>query len=87
MKTTIEIADGLLSEAKRVANREGTTVRALVEEGLRRALEDRKKRHAPFKLRLVTFAGQGLQPHVDPSLPRDLAYELAPLDAPSVNQR
>ena len=35
MKTTIELADGLLADARRVAAEEGTTLRALLEEGLR----------------------------------------------------
>jgi hypothetical protein len=60
MKTTVEIADPLLSEARQIAAREGTTVRALIEEGLRRVLDERKT-SAPFRLRRVTFRGQGLQ--------------------------
>ena len=60
MKTTVEIADGLLGEARKVAAREGTTVRALVEEGLRKALESRRSGISSFRLRLVTFRGDGL---------------------------
>jgi hypothetical protein len=63
MKTTIEIADPILREARKVANREGTTVRSLVEEGLRRVLAE-KGRKPPFRLRLVTCGGRGLRPEV-----------------------
>ena len=35
MKTTVEISDSLAEEAKRVAARERTTLRALIEAGLR----------------------------------------------------
>jgi Arc/MetJ family transcription regulator len=39
MKTTIEVSDALLEAAKRHARERGTTLRALVEEGLRGVLE------------------------------------------------
>lgn len=60
MKTTVEIADALLKEAKETAAREKTTLRKLIEEGLRLSL---KKRRAakPFRLRRCSFGGQGLQ--------------------------
>ena len=76
MKTTVEIPDSLLSEARRVASRDETTVRALIEEGLRRALEERR-RSGSFRLRKVTFKGQGLQAHVEGSWERirDRSYE------------
>ena len=38
MKTTIDIADGLFDAAKAKAQRDGTTLRAIVEDGLRRVL-------------------------------------------------
>lgn len=63
MKTTVQIADSLLAEARQVAHRERTTLKALVEQGLRRILSERKRRGG-FRLRKVTFKGQGLQPHV-----------------------
>jgi hypothetical protein len=78
MKTTVEIADGLLDEARRVANREGTTVRALIEEGLRAALHRRRREGEAFRLRLVTFRGDGLQPFAQEGgweRLRDLAYD------------
>jgi len=77
MKTTIEIADALLKQAKRVAAKEGTTVRALIEQGLRRALAERKRRGG-FRLRRATFKGRGLQPGVMElswERVRELAYE------------
>jgi len=39
MKTTVEISDALLNEARQVATQEHTTLRALFEEGLRAAIE------------------------------------------------
>jgi len=76
MKTTIEIADALLERARTVARREKTTVRALVEAGLRRELKERQQRR-DFRMRDASFEGQGLQPGVgaDWERLRDLAYE------------
>jgi hypothetical protein len=78
MKTTVEIPDALLEEVRRLAARERTTVRALIEEGLRKTLESRRRDGDAFRLRLVTFRGDGLQPHVQEGgweRLRDLAYE------------
>lgn len=62
MRTTIEIADPLFERARRHAEREGTTLRALVEEGLRQVLAQ-KTGTKPFKLRDVRFTrGGGLTP-------------------------
>ena len=77
MKTTIEISKAVLTATKAQAAREGTTVRALVEEGLRKVLAERRAR-PDFRLRKVTFAGRGLRAeHRDAGWEalRDLAYE------------
>jgi hypothetical protein len=69
MKTTIDIADPLLDKARRIAAQEGTTVKALVEAGLRRVIEDRDRR-GRFRLRRASFKGRGLQP-----ASRDLTWD------------
>jgi hypothetical protein len=77
MKTTLDIPDPLLREARRIAVREHTTLRALVEQGLRKIISERKAAR-PFRLRKVTFKGQGLVPELrgaDWDKIRDLAYE------------
>jgi hypothetical protein len=42
MKTTIELPDELVKQARLVAQQEGSTLRALVEEGLQRSLGARR---------------------------------------------
>lgn len=77
MKTTVDIVDALLAEAKVVASAEGTTVRALIEEGLRSVIDGRKGRRG-FALRRATFRGNGLRPEVREGTwerIRDLIYE------------
>jgi hypothetical protein len=59
MKTTIEISDALLEEAKKTAARDDTTLRTLVEQGLRQVIAQRKRR-GHFRLRRATFRGKGL---------------------------
>lgn len=61
MKTTIELSDAILERAKALAAREGTTVRALVEDGLRQVLKSRASKQR-FELRDAAVDGHGLQP-------------------------
>jgi hypothetical protein len=77
MKTTIEISDPLLREARKLAQREGVTLRALVERGLHRVVTGAKS-GTPFKLRRAAFKGKGLQADVHGDSwdkLRDLTYE------------
>lgn len=77
MKTTIEITDTLLAEAREVAARERASVRALVEEGLRRVLDERRSR-GEFRLRKASFRGRGLHPDasgLDWDTLRERSYE------------
>ena len=63
MKTTIDIADSLFQEAKLVATANGTTMRSLVEAGLRLVLA-RYEGAEQFRLRDGGFAGDGLRSDV-----------------------
>jgi hypothetical protein len=63
MKTTIQIPDSLFEEVRKLAHQEHITMKVIVEEGLRRIVSERKRRSG-FKLRKVTFKGNGLQPHL-----------------------
>lgn len=76
MKTTIEIPDPLFKAARLAARRDGTTLRALIEHGLRLALEERRQT-PPFRLRDASIDGRGLQPGAEPlswEELRELAY-------------
>jgi hypothetical protein len=75
MKTTIDIANGLFEQGKAVAAREGTSFRALVEEGLRLALQRRAGQTPPYSLADHSVHGEGLAPGLSWALPRELAYD------------
>jgi hypothetical protein len=77
MKTTIDISDIVLKEAGELAAKERTTLSALVEEGLRTVIDERKQRK-PFRFRKVTFKGTGLTPEAQGMSwdeIRELSYE------------
>jgi len=60
MKTTIELSDALAHEIKALAKRRSTTLRALVEQGIRQVLRDAQHADA-FRLADKSVAGNGLQ--------------------------
>ena len=63
MKTTVDISDPLLREAKQLAAREGVTLKALIERGLHRVVSETKTGPV-FKLRRGSFKGKGLRPEL-----------------------
>jgi Bacterial antitoxin of type II TA system, VapB len=80
MKTTLEISDPLLREARKIAAREQTTLRAVVEQGLRRIIAE-KERKSGFRLRDASFDGRGLNPEFANTgwdRLRDLIYDSSP---------
>ncbi|MDJ0952636.1 MAG: DUF2191 domain-containing protein [Acidimicrobiia bacterium] len=75
MKTTVEIADELLKRAKQAALDRETTLRDLIERGLRRELDEPERE---FRLRDASVGGAGTQPGIDEGDWRtiaELAYE------------
>ena len=64
MKTTVEIAPALLARAKKLAARRQTTLRALIEAGLRHVLASEAERRAPHRLPDARVNGHGVQPGI-----------------------
>jgi hypothetical protein len=64
MRTTIRLDDELLAKAKRAALERGTTLTAVIEDALRRALVSGTDSQREDVV-LPTFRGNGLQPGVD----------------------
>lgn len=60
MKTTIDISDALAQEAKDLAAKRGTTFRAIVEQGIRCALQEFQQTES-FQLADKSVTGNGLQ--------------------------
>ena len=67
MRTTVDLPDELLRQARARAATEGTTLTALLAEGLRLRLSgSAADRQRPKRLPISTVGG-GLQPWIDPS--------------------
>ena len=65
VKTTFDIPEALLREVQTLARERKTTTKSLVEEALRRLLDD-SKTAKPFELRDASFkGGRGLTPEFE----------------------
>ncbi len=75
MKTTVEIPDALIAEARKYASARGLTFREVLEMSLRSTLEQRRVAKKPFKLRDGSFKGTGMTPGLDWPKIREMIYE------------
>lgn len=61
MKTTIEVSDALFHAAKELAQQSQTTLRALIEDGLRRVIHESQTNTKPaFKLKDARVHGKAM---------------------------
>jgi hypothetical protein len=65
MRTTINLDDQLLKEAKAVAASTGRSFTRVVEDALRESLARRRAGRPKKRIVLTTFKGKGLRPGVD----------------------
>ena len=75
MKTTVEIADSLLAEAKALAESGGIPLRQVIEDGLRAVIRSQPQRSSCFKLRDASFGGRQRQPDLSWRELRRAIYE------------
>ncbi len=75
MKTTVEISDALIDRARRYARRQGTSVRALIEEGLRRVL-DSEEPAAAYQLSDCSVGAAGKPNPLETLSWQDLRHEM-----------
>lgn len=80
MKTTVNLSDELLREAQELAHRERTTLKELIETGLRTVVAQRTSEDY-FVLADASVGGNGLQPEFRAARwdqIRDAIYESSP---------
>jgi hypothetical protein len=73
MRTTLDIDDAVLRQAKKLAAEEGKSLTRVIEEALRERLAPRRRGGKRFKLKLLTKKGR-LVPGTDLA-DRDALYE------------
>jgi len=82
MRTTIDLPDDLLSQARRRAAEEGTTLTAMLADGLRLRLDRRATPHEGRRPLPVSGVGGGMHPGIDPASNASL-LDAADDDAPA----
>jgi hypothetical protein len=75
MKTTVNLPDPLLDEARKAARRDGVTFKELLEVSLQREIERREREaRAPFRLGGFVVEGSGVRAEVREGDWFDLIY-------------
>lgn len=73
MKTTLDLHDDLVAEAKALAARQRSTLTRLIEEGLRLRLQAASRPATIKAVKLPVFKGRrGLKPGIDPTSNRSM---------------
>jgi hypothetical protein len=65
MRTTVNLPDPLLAQARRRAAETGRTLTSFIADAVRESLARRREGKNEPPVRLTTFRGSGLQPGVD----------------------
>jgi hypothetical protein len=73
MKTTVEISDELHRQVRQVARERGESMRSLLEEALRRLLDDHARTPSRRSFRLTTFPGTGMAEGTTPQQALEIA--------------
>lgn len=77
MRTSVDLSEAVLQRAKKLAKQRKTSMRALIEEGLR-LLSDRQEAVSRYRLVDCSYGEGGMQPGIaseDWATLRDLVYE------------
>lgn len=74
VKTTVDLPDDLMREAKEFAAREGIPLRQVFETGVRLAIEKKGRPGRRFRLKTITVKGRGLQMPGDWETIRETIY-------------
>ena len=82
MRTTVRLDPRLLTDAKKLAAEKGTTLTALIEDGLRQTLARRDASSPRRKFRMPTFNGESVRPGIDLDGSAALLDRLEGLDDP-----
>jgi hypothetical protein len=81
MRTTVNLPDDLLAQAKKVAIKTNTTLTQIIADALRVALDQRRRKAVKRKLKITTYGEGGVMPGVnldDTSSLLDIMDSIAP---------
>jgi hypothetical protein len=75
MKTTVEISDELMKQVKQIARERNEPMRSLLEEALRRLIDEYTREEPRRPFRFTTFRGTGYAPGITPQQALEMAND------------